>query len=139
MSATALLGLAVTLAAPDPKAGPLVGEWVAEAAVSGGEAGPAPKGVTYTFAADGTLTITGGRGKPGALAYKADPAKDPVHIDLLPPGGAGGPAGVGIYKVDGDTLTLCVASGKGAERPARFESPKGSRVMLMTLRRARKD
>jgi hypothetical protein len=42
----------------------------------------------------------------------------------------------GIYKLDGNTLTLCLAvGGEEANRPAKFESPAGSMVMLLTLKR----
>ena len=44
------------------------------------------------------------------------------------------------YKLDGDTLILCFARAKGdSDRPAKFDSPEGSNVMLMTLKRAKKD
>ena len=42
-------------------------------------------------------------------------------------------------KVDGDTLTLAFARGApGAARPTKFESPEGSEIMVMTLKRAKK-
>jgi hypothetical protein len=47
---------------------------------------------------------------------------------------ADGPASRAIWKVDGDTLTICSATG-GKPRPTTFDSPKGSTDFLYTFRR----
>ena len=43
-----------------------------------------------------------------------------------------------IYKVDGDTLMLAVHIGEGKKRPEKFESPKDSGVVFITLKREKK-
>jgi uncharacterized protein (TIGR03067 family) len=43
----------------------------------------------------------------------------------------------GIYKIDGDTLTLCLANNPAAERPKEFKAPKGSRLSLLVLTRTK--
>ena len=148
MPPSVLVGLALAVAAPGPKAGPkkdppsVVGTWVAESVVVGGQAGPIPEGgSTFTLMADGKMIVREGtKAKPEEETYTLDPKKDPPHIDVVP--GDGGRMVIlrGIYKVDGDTLTLCLGVGReAADRPATFESPAGSMVMLLTLKRAKNE
>jgi RNA polymerase sigma-70 factor (ECF subfamily) len=69
--------------------------------------------------------------------YKLDPTTSPKQIDLFP---SYGPAKEqnqvihGIYELTGDELKLCI-SGPGEERPTKFASEKGSKVMLLMLKR----
>jgi hypothetical protein len=42
----------------------------------------------------------------------------------------------GLYKVDGDTLTIALGD-LNAERPKELASRPGSKVVLLTLRRAK--
>ena len=137
-----VLALAVTLAAPakdGKKDQPsLVGEWAAETATVGGKPENPPPGTTWTFTADGksVLNVGGGKAEGGLDAkYTTDAKKDPAQVDI-----SEGPKGMpmkGIYKVDGDTLTLCLVQ-EGQERPTAFESPAGSMAILITLKRAKK-
>lgn len=146
MYQTVLIGLAVTLGAPatkDPaKKDPpsIVGEWNGEKAISGGKEKPAPEGgIVFIFAADGKLSVQeGNRGKPEGATYKIDPKKDPAEIDFIPPPDKKEPNVQGIYKIEGDTLTICISGGPDAVRPTKFESPEGARTMLMILKRAKK-
>jgi uncharacterized protein (TIGR03067 family) len=82
--------------------------------------------------------------------FRLDPAKKPRAIDLTEKhtvvsfeGGVQKTAekevvAPGIYRLDGDTLTICYDSGGPAgepERPTKFASEPGSHVTLMVLRR----
>ncbi len=146
MYSAMLLGLAVAIAAPavkdKPKAEPpsIVGEWDGVKAVSGGREKPVPAGgIVFVFAKDGTLTVTeSGRNGPGALSYELDAKKSPAQIDLTPPAGKADSPMLGIFKIEGDTLTMCLADGKDSTRPTQFESPAGTHSILMTLKRAKK-
>jgi len=141
-----LIGLALAVGAPlkdapakDPPS--IVGEWVGEKAVAGGKERPVPEGgITFTFTADGKMVVKeGNREKGDTGSYKADPKKDPAEIDIIPPADKKDPTVQGIYKLDGDTLTLCFGRGKaGAARPSKFESPEGSDTIVITLKRAKK-
>ena len=92
--------------------------------------------------ADGTLKVKEGTNeKPDGATYKLDTKKTPFTIDVEAPGEKG--SMLGIFKIDGDTLTICIAGddaagGKNAERPTKFESPEGSRTILVTFKRAKK-
>jgi uncharacterized protein (TIGR03067 family) len=137
----ALLALAVAVAAPaakdPPKKDPptIVGEWLGEKAEAGGKPLPVPPGgVTMEFTADGKVVIKEGPKPPVTGEYTADPKKAPAEIELTPAKGKDITL-VGIYKVEGDALTLCL--GVGGKRPDKFESPAGSEYMLMTFKRAK--
>jgi uncharacterized protein (TIGR03067 family) len=142
-----LTGLAVSwaAAAPGPKGPPkkdpsgLLGDWVYQKIVVGGGDGPdPPEGLTMTFAPDGTVAVHSGSERPRFTPYTADPKKDPPEIDFLPPRTSpGAPVRFGIYRVDGDTLTLCPTHGDNAVRPTAFEAPAGTRVAIITLKRAK--
>lgn len=41
----------------------------------------------------------------------------------------------GIYKLEGDTLTLCLSADPKGERPKEFKAPKGSKLSLLILTR----
>lgn len=43
----------------------------------------------------------------------------------------------GIYKLEGDTLTLCLTNNPEDERPKKFEAPEGSRLSLLILTRTK--
>lgn len=153
------LGLAMTLGAPALKEAPkkdpgIVGVWTVESTSLGGKAGIKPPAeMRYEFTADGKWTIhregAGGIAKPVPRYIKLDTKSDPAKIDMLTPDApaAGAPpvAGpakgsnremLGIYKIDGDTLTLCVSV--GGERPTTFEPNDNGRLVLLVLKRVKK-
>src|SRR5262245_13302091 len=144
MYASALVGLAVLVAAPAPKEAPkkdpgIVGEWIAEKMVAGGMEMPLPPGgnPTFNFTADGKLIVKEGpKEKPDEASYTVDTKKSPAEIDLIPPPKEKVGNMPGIFKIDGDTLTICITF--MGERPKSFESAGGT-TMLMTLKRAKKD
>lgn len=64
-----------------------------------------------------------------------DPKADPPAIDVIPDGGPSrGERVLGIYKLDGDALTICMAS-PGGPRPRTFAAAEGSGNTLTTFRR----
>ena len=136
-----LLGLALAVAAPGPKDPPkkdapsVVGEWVAESAVERGRPLQPPPGTTWRFTSDGKSVLTLGGRDPAEGTYKADAGKAPAALDV-----SAGPTGKplkAIFRVEGDTLTVALIDGD-TDRPTAFESPAGSKVILMVLKRAPK-
>ena len=144
MQSVLVIGLAALLGAPGPKEDPkkdapsLVGEWVPTMALRGGKPDMPPAGTSIAFTADGKVLLReGNQAKPEEGTYKTDPKKDPAEIDITPPDKDKSPLVIGIYKLEKDTLTLCMIM--GTDRPKKFESPEGSEVMLITLQRVKKD
>src|SRR5262245_57593115 len=73
----------------------------------------------------------------GTASLKIDPSKSPAQIDSTNEDGPGkGVTTKGIYKFDGDTLTICFG-GIGKDRPTEFASQPGSGTMLFVHKRAK--
>jgi uncharacterized protein (TIGR03067 family) len=143
MNVAILFGLVVSLGAPGEKdaakkdAPSIVGEWDGEKAVRGGVEKPLPEGgVKITFTADGKLIFKEGNKDAEEGTCKLDAKKNPGEIDIVPPKES--ETHVGIYKIDGDTLTICLADKNSTDRPTKFESPDGSNIFLVTLKRVKK-
>ena len=141
------LGLALTAGAPalkDKEEPPTPeGEWEVQSVTSnGGQSAVAP-GLRYTFTADGKWLIhrNGKETSPGlARGFTTNPKANPPSVDLFTnTAAANGSRLIGIFKIDGDTLTICGTRTKGAERPTKFEAPSGSGNVLYVLKRAKKE
>src|SRR5262249_20716287 len=73
----------------------------------------------------------------GTASLKLDPSKSPAQIDSTNEDGPGkGVTTKGIYKFDGDTLTVCMG-GIGKDRPTEFASKPGSGTILVVHKRAK--
>jgi uncharacterized protein (TIGR03067 family) len=69
------------------------------------------------------------------VSYRIDPSREPKTIDLT---GVSGPLKektfFGIYRLDGDTLQICLDTDDG-ERPTAFDTQSGDHAKLMVFRR----
>ena len=71
---------------------------------------------------------------------KLDTSKKPATIDLaITSGNDSGKDQVGIYKIDGDTITICLARPGLADRPKEFKTNDENGHILVTIKRNKKD
>lgn len=120
----------------------ILGEWKVDSAkVKGaepqGEEGENIKNVTVEFTAEKVIVKIKGGDKESS--YTLDPTAKPKAIDIVHTRPDGSEEKVkGIYKLDGDTLTICASHRGGEERPTEFESKEGSNLLLLFLKRVKK-
>lgn len=74
-------------------------------------------------------------GKSVEMPFKIRPKAQPKEIDMLSPDGK--VKELGIYKVEGDTLTISYCNANTKEPPKDFECKKGSGAKLMVLKRVK--
>lgn len=123
-----------------PKGGSdIQGAWRMGGFTRGGKEGPASDPpIIHTFHSDGSLTYQlGPTGSPKQYgSYKANPKGRPMTIeivvDIVEQGGPG--TLKGIYKVEGDVLTMCWSP---KVRPTDFTPPTDPSVTLGVFTRAR--
>jgi len=107
--------------APIPHS-PLMGTWIAESAEALGKKAPdkVAGGMKLTFHPDKATwhfrLPDGWKSFDGTLRY--DPTSEPKEIDLSQPSDPN-KVTYGIYKIEGDTLTISM----GAKRPKTFDEP----------------
>jgi len=145
MQATILI-TAFALSAPVLKDPPkkelkLASDWVVESQVTNGRPLKSKIERRYIFSADGKWTMTTNKTKVTpdlTRTFTIDNKNKPAAIDmkLLPT--ATTTAYTGIVKIEGDTMTICY-SRNGDERPTKFESPEGSTVILIVMKRVKKE
>jgi len=116
----------------------LVGTWQVAAAEYEGAKTPGDRlqGWKAVFTAD-RLTVRDGQDKTRYdLNYRVGAGTDTKAISFtVAAGDQKGQASEGIYKLDGDTLTICFAEPGGA-KPTEFKTAAGSKQVCFSLRRS---
>ena len=112
----------------------ILGTWAVVSGEEGGQKAPEEriKEGKLIFAADGKLTAKLGE-REQEFTYQLDPAKKPKEFSVMDDKGR---TMLGIYKLDGDTLTVCYD--RTGHRPAEFDSPEGTRIVLEVFKRVKK-
>jgi uncharacterized protein (TIGR03067 family) len=135
------------VAAPDLKLDrpdAVEGEWQAVSAKIGGMELPREltPGIRLHFK-KGTVTATlegnlkQENEKPRQLTYKLDALKHPAEMDMIAQDGPEqGKTTRGIFKINGDEMTLCMSQA-GQARPAKFES-NDQNTILFVFKRVKK-
>ena len=71
-------------------------------------------------------------------SYHIDASKMPAAIDFaITKGPQAGKKQSGIYRLDGDTLTLCVSDAGTETRPTTLEPPAGTAFTVVVLKRVK--
>jgi uncharacterized protein (TIGR03067 family) len=139
LATVAALGLLIAVAGParadDQEK--IQGHWKAEKAVRGGMEAPADEieKMTIEFKGNKAMPRHGDR-SPETAEFKLDSSKSPKTIDITVNKGDKTDKPKGIYEIDGDTLKICFSE-PNEDRPTKFESPAGSKVMLIVLKRVK--
>ena len=117
----------------------ILGTWVLESGQEGGQNAPEEriKNAKGIFAADGKLTAKLGD-REQEFTYQLDPSKKPKEFSITDDKDR---TALGIYKLDGDTLTVCwtrPGPGGQGDRPTEFVSKEGTRIVLEVYKREKK-
>lgn len=91
------------------------------------------EGATMEFKADGNAEFTKG-GETKQATYKINPAGKPKEIDIKPEGKD--EAMLGIYRLEKDTLTICIVENPNTGRPNEFAAKDA--YVVVTLKREKK-
>ena len=123
-------------AAKDLKA--LVGKWKLEKAELGGKDILALfKDLKFEIPESGKYKLEFG-GQKDEGTFTVDPSKKPAEMDITGVEGANkGKTIKAIYKLDGDTVTICYGLG-GGDRPTKFETKEGTMQFLAVYKREQK-
>jgi uncharacterized protein (TIGR03067 family) len=113
----------------------ILGTWALVSYEEGGKKAPEEllKNAQVVLTAGGKMTVKNADGKVSELTYKLGPDSKPKEFDCTDDKGR---MMFGIYKLDGDTLTVCYD--RGGDRPTEFASKPGTSVVLEVLKRQKK-
>ena len=123
---------------PDADIKAVQGEWTIEKVQEGGKwkVDDGAKPGTPVTISDKKIVVRD-ENNSWEVLYKLDPAAKPKAIEITRTVGEfSGKASKGLYKLDGDTLTV-VYGLPGADAPTEFTTKEGSRQIMVVLKRAK--
>jgi uncharacterized protein (TIGR03067 family) len=112
------------------------GKWVAVSLKQGGFSVPDEAAKEFRFKFDGKEYTNSAPGQSEEGGYKIDSSKTPKTIDFdIKTGGDKGKKQLGIYKLDGDKLTIVASLAGETERPKSIEPGANDPVLVVVLER----
>jgi uncharacterized protein (TIGR03067 family) len=108
------------------------GTWSPVAQEAKGERQEKDKLKKQAWVFDGDKVTIKGEKRSREHSFKLDPSKTPKNIDITDK--RGDETGHGIYKLEGDTLTIALDKPK-AERPKEFTTTKDTSHVVIVLKR----
>ena len=140
MFTAVFLGASLVATAPALKGPGIVGEWAVERQDTCGGVlpYPDPDRLRFVFTADGKWAMyREGRAEVPNRKYAVDLKAMPHAIDLGPdPDSTIRSTDEGVFKVEGDRLTLCLSVGRHP-RPKRFTVSDDDSVSLFVMKRVK--
>lgn len=116
------------------------GRWRVESSHRDGQASQARIGDIDTFEKNKVTMQSKEIAKPIEAEFKLDPAKKPAEIDVVINVDGSGLRWSGIYKLEGDALTICWTQNEKQEtRPTDFTSKQGDGRVLFVYKRMKED
>jgi uncharacterized protein (TIGR03067 family) len=114
------------------------GKWLAVSLKVGGVALPDEVVKSFRLSFDGKNYTNSAADQSEEGGYTLDSSKSPKTIDFdIKTGNDKGKKQLGIYKLDGDKLTIVASEAGSTERPKSFESEAGSADLVVVLERAK--
>jgi hypothetical protein len=138
--AVPLADAAPALKTPKRPPSPVVGVWRATSRIVYGHHTDLSKRLEFVFRADGKVALSQADGLYREGSFETDAKGGTIRYDLgpVPEKGLAHCKFLGIFKVEGDSLTL--ASAEEADgAPTGFASPKGSRILLYEFKAVRRE
>jgi uncharacterized protein (TIGR03067 family) len=112
----------------------LQGEWTMVSLEQRGKKVPDETVNLYKLTIKGDQWIVkAGDGPESKVTFKIDPSKDPKTLDMTFKGADEETSSQGIYKLEGDTLTLCRTVGD-RERPKEFKTTEEAGILVVWKR-----
>jgi uncharacterized protein (TIGR03067 family) len=143
LSARLFLAIALSIAGPDDRLdaekAKHQGEWEVTSYVRDGKDASPEIRASIRRVVEGDHVVWKRNGQSFAgTRFEVDPSKSPATIDLIPDGGPQKDKHIlGIYRLEGEILTICVAD-VDQPRPLTFDAEPGSKKTLQKLHRVKR-